>query len=88
MKRNLWLMAPVRRTDWLPVGEDTGGGEQLRRSALSESDDSEGEWETDSDIESSDEDRGSSDEDLSTSVRWLLSGAPDGLSKESDGLFE
>ena len=33
-------MGQLRRTDWLPVGKDIGGNEQLRRSCDSESSDS------------------------------------------------
>ena len=37
-KSDVFVVGRVRRTDWLPVGEDPRGGEQLRPSILSEND--------------------------------------------------
>jgi hypothetical protein len=44
-RADVYLIGNVRRTDWLPVGEDARGGEQHYLSALSESD-SEGQSES------------------------------------------
>ena len=38
--RDLYHMGPIRRTDWLPVGQDPDGGEQTHRGPDSEDDDS------------------------------------------------
>ena len=64
---DLWLVGPVRRTDWLPVGEDPDGGEQLRRGVFSDSSDSDGDPEDAFDDQSDEED---DDRELEEAMAW------------------
>ena len=95
---DLYLIASVRRTDWLPVGQDPDGGEQLRRDVESESDDSEDkairedeelrdveDGGFDSEIDDLDDE---CDDDPETSLRWLGVREGDaGISAEAGALF-
>ena len=85
---DLWVVDPVRRSDWLPVGEDSNGGEQLRRSDSSESLASEDDWGTNSE----EEDTGSeedydSDGEPSTSMKWMACIDPINRNDDTSSLF-
>ena len=57
-KNDLYLMERVRRTDWLPIGEDLAGAEKLVPSILSEDDASDERSDTDSDSRDDNSDSG------------------------------
>ena len=83
--QDLLCATPIRRSDWLPVGEDPSGGEQLRRSVESESCASEDDLDQCYDPDSEEENDAP---DLETLEAWLFDGSPgnDGPD-DADGLL-
>ena len=79
-------MGQIKRTDWLPVGTDPRGGEQLRQGVDSQSE-SEGDDADDAfSAEKSDCNGRDSDMDPTCSARWLASGSA-GAGDDAQGLF-
>lgn len=100
---HLWLVGNVRSTDWLPVGEDPDGGEQLRPGVDKQSDSEDDEEMANTESDSEDDpaeaegfgvlrglgrdDEASQDDDAAQEAVWSF-GSPSGEGQcDAAGLF-